>query len=121
MGNQSKRGAMFFGGGMGGGFPFDEEQMGGMGGRRKNVDTDKYYNILGVDKDASESEIKKAYRKLAMKHHPDKGGDPDLFKEMTEAHTVLSDPEKRKRYDRGGKEAVEGGGGNPFQRRGSTS
>jgi len=115
---------MFFGGG-GGGFPFGGmggDPFGGMGGMGGgDVDTDEYYNTLGVDKNATDSEIKKAYRKLAMKHHPDRGGDPDLFKEMTEAHTVLSDPEKRKRYDRGGKEAVEGGGGNPFQRRGSTS
>merc|ERR1712093_298436 len=75
------------------------------------ADTSKYYDILGVDKDASESEIKKAYRKLAMKHHPDKGGDPDKFKEMTEAHAVLTDPEKRKRYDRFGEDGVDGGGG----------
>merc|ERR1712159_712858 len=102
---------MFFGGGMGGGFPFDEEQMGGMGRPGKKADTQKYYDLLGVDKDASESEIKKAYRKLAMKHHPDKGGDPDKFKEMTEAHTVLSDPDKRQRYDRFGADGVEGGGG----------
>merc|ERR1711988_2060292 len=108
--------SMFFGGGMGGGFPFDEEQMGG-GRRGKPADTSKYYDLLGVEKDASESEIKKAYRKLAMKHHPDKGGDPDTFKKMTEAHTILSDSEKRSRYDRGGIEAVDGGGGgggNPF-------
>merc|ERR1719409_1917586 len=82
-----------------------------MGQRGEPADTTKYYKILGVEKNATESEIKKAYRKLAMKHHPDKGGDPDKFKEMTQAHTVLSDPEKRKRYDRGGEEAVDGGGG----------
>jgi len=74
------------------------------------VDTTKYYKLLGVEKNATESEIKKAYRKLAMKHHPDKGGDPDTFKEMTLAHSVLSDREKRERYDRGGEEAVDGGG-----------
>merc|ERR1711988_1127376 len=101
--------SMFFGGGMGGGFPFDEEQMGG-GRRGKPADTSKYYDLLGVEKDASESEIKKAYRKLAMKHHPDKGGDPDKFKEMTQAHSVLSDPEKRRNYDRFGEEGVDGGG-----------
>jgi len=98
----------------GGGFPpgFEEAFGGhpGMGGG-KPADTTKFYKILGVEKNATESEIKKAYRKLAMKHHPDKGGDPDKFKAMTEAHTVLSDPEKRKRYDRGGEEAVDGGGG----------
>merc|ERR1711988_605847 len=101
--------SMFFGGGMGGGFPFDEEQMGG-GRRGKPADTSKYYDLLGVEKDASESEIKKAYRKLAMKHRPDEGGDPDKFKEMTAAHSVLSDPEKRRNYDRFGEEGVDGGG-----------
>merc|ERR1712070_1209142 len=107
MGNTPK---MFFGGG---GFPpgFEEEMRGGGGGRgRKKADTQKYYKLLGVEKNATESEIKKAYRKLAMKHHPDKGGDPDTFKEMTLAHSVLSDREKRERYDRGGEEAVDGGG-----------
>merc|ERR1711998_364026 len=109
MGTTERNTAMFFGGGMGGGFPFDEEQMGG-GRGRKPVDTTKYYELLGVEKDASEQEIKKAYRKLAMKHHPDKGGDPDKFKEMTQAHSVLSDPEKRRNYDRFGEEGVDGGG-----------
>merc|ERR1719502_109912 len=101
---------MFFGGGFPGGF--DESDFGG-GGRRggKAPDTTKFYKILGVEKNATDSEIKKAYRKLAMKHHPDKGGDPDTFKEMTAAFNVLSDPDKRKAYDRGGEEAAENGGG----------
>merc|ERR1719247_3006846 len=100
---------MFFGGG--GGFPgFDPEEMGG-GRSRKKADTTGFYKLLGVEKSASEAEIKKAYKKLAMKHHPDKGGDPEKFKEMTAAQAVLTDPEKRKRYDQGGIEAVEGGGG----------
>merc|ERR1712054_443065 len=107
MGERIQEEKMFFGGGFGGD-PFE-----GMGGGRGGppADTTGLYKILGVEKDASESEIKKAYRKLAMKHHPDRGGDPDTFKEMTEAHTILSDSEKRSLYDRGGLEAVENGGG----------
>jgi molecular chaperone DnaJ len=62
-----------------------------------------YYNILGVGKDASDDEIKKAYRKLAHKHHPDKpGGDENKFKEANEAYQVLSDKEKRSQYDQYG-------------------
>jgi len=63
-----------------------------------------YYKILGVEKKASTDEIKKAYRKLAMKYHPDRNPDDksaeEKFKEISEAHEVLSDPEKRKKYDR---------------------
>jgi len=68
-----------------------------------------YYKILGVSRDASEEEIKKAYRKLAHKYHPDKGGDPEKFKEINEAYQVLSDKEKRAQYDRYGR-VFDGGG-----------
>ena len=58
-----------------------------------------YYKILGVPEDASEEEIKKAFRKLAHKYHPDRGGDEKKFKEINEAYQVLSNKEKRKQYD----------------------
>lgn len=62
-----------------------------------------YYKVLGVKKDSSKEEIKKAYRKLALKYHPDKAKDDKIaeskFKEISEAYAVLSDPDKRKQYD----------------------
>ena len=77
-----------------------------------------YYEILGVPKSASDDEIKKAYRKLAIKYHPDKNqGDKEAeakFKEINEAHDVLSDKQKRARYDQFGHAGVGGAGGNPF-------
>jgi len=109
---------MFFGGGD----PFEHfagmHGGGGPGGGsarapRKDVDTTKLYETLGVGKDAENSAIKKAYRKLAVKHHPDKGGDEAKFKEVSAAYEILSDAEKREKYDKYGLEGVadESGGG----------
>lgn len=75
-----------------------------------------YYEILGVGKTASADEIKKAFRRAAIEHHPDKGGDETKFKEINEAYEVLKDPSKRQRYDQFGHAGVGGnGGGNPFE------
>ena len=91
------------------------------------------YEILGVSKGCSEGEFKKAYRKLAMQHHPDKGGDPEQFKKIQGAYDILSDPQKRQNFDQfgnpdgppqgnpfagGGMPDIFSqmfGGGNPFQ------
>ncbi|MBU0613819.1 molecular chaperone DnaJ [Patescibacteria group bacterium] len=70
-----------------------------------------YYTILGVEKGASKEEIKKAFRKLAHEHHPDKGGDETKFKEANEAYQVLSDETKRAQYDQFGTTYDQPGGG----------
>ncbi|MDO9597352.1 MAG: molecular chaperone DnaJ [Azoarcus sp.] len=80
-----------------------------------------YYEVLGLNRDAGDDEIKKAYRKLAMKHHPDRNPDSkeseDKFKEAKEAYEMLSDPQKKAAYDRYGHAGVDqsmgGGGGGP--------
>lgn len=76
-----------------------------------------YYEVLGVGKGASADEIKKAFRRAAIEHHPDKGGDETKFKEINEAYEVLKDDKKRQRYDQFGHAGVggSGGGGNPFE------
>ncbi len=68
-----------------------------------------YYSTLGVGRNASDDEIKKAYRKLAMKHHPDRGGDEATFKKISEAYDVLSDPKKKEIVDLGGDPNQQGG------------
>lgn len=73
-----------------------------------------YYDILGIKKGASEDDIKKAYRKQALRYHPDKNKSPgaeEKFKEIAEAYDVLSDPKKKDIYDRFGEEGLKGGGG----------
>lgn len=80
-----------------------------------------YYEILGVNKDASADEIKKAFRRAAVEHHPDRGGNEEKFKEINEAYEVLKDTEKRKRYDQFGHAGVGGNGGNPFSGSGGYS
>ena len=78
----------------------------------------KFYDVLGVKPTANDSELKKSYRKLALKYHPDKNTDPgsaEKFKEISMAYETLADPEKRKIYDQHGEQGIkEGGGGGGF-------
>jgi len=81
-----------------------------------------YYEILGISKGSSVDEVKKAYRNLARKHHPDvdkSQGAEQRFKEINEAYQVLSDPQKKEAYDRFGKEAFQKGGAGPSGAAGS--
>ena len=94
----------------------------------------KFYDLLGISADATPSQIKKGYRRMAMKEHPDKGGDAEKFKEIAKAYETLSDPEKKQIYDQYGEDGLKhqgmgfssasdifsmffGGGGNPFGQR----
>src|ERR671931_813688 len=74
-----------------------------------------FYGVLGVSRDATDDEIKKAYRKLAMQYHPDRNNGAkeaeEKFKAITEAYDVLRDPQKRAAYDRYGEAGLRGGGG----------
>lgn len=91
----------------GGGF---YRPRGGPGGGA-GADNEEYYRILGIPKTSTIPEIKRAYRKLVVRMHPDKGGDEAKFKELQEAYECLSDPSKRRLYDAYGKAGVEMGGG----------
>eukprot|EP00501_MAST-03F_sp_TOSAG23-6_P000558 GSMAST32.ASY1.ANO1.579.1 assembled CDS len=71
------------------------------------VTNEDLYAILGVSRSATQSEIKKSFRKLALKNHPDKGGNPETFKSISTAYAILSDPEKRRKYDVGGTDAID--------------
>eukprot|EP00960_Hanusia_phi_P018531 546947-Hanusia_phi.AAC.1 len=83
-----------------------------------NPNSDDYYEVLGVNRSAGADEIKKAYRKLALKFHPDKNPDnreaaEAKFKKVSEAYEILSDPAKKREYDTYGKDAFNGGGAGP--------
>lgn len=78
------------------------------------MSSENYYNILGVDENASMEEIKKAYKTLAIKHHPDKGGSEETFKKISEAYNIVGDENKRKDYDNQRKNPFNMGG-NPFE------
>jgi DnaJ family protein A protein 2 len=76
---------------------------------RQPVDNDKYYRLLGVEKSIPCSEVRKAFRDVAKTKHPDKGGDPKVFAEISQAASVLSDPKKREVYDKYGEEGLNKG------------
>lgn len=107
----------------GGGFPFgfpggmggDDDDFGGFGdfggprGGAKDVDTTKLYKIMEVEKTASQDDIRRSYKKLALKKHPDRGGSQEEFQELQHAYEILSDENKRKIYDEYGEEGLKEG------------
>lgn len=95
-----------------GGFPFgDFEEMGGRRGPPKEVNNSEFYERLGVEKTCTMDEIKKAFRKLALKHHPDRGGDKETFQNLQNAYEVLIDKDKRDIYDKYGEDGLKEGAG----------
>jgi DnaJ family protein A protein 2 len=96
----------------GGNFPGEEPES----AEPNDIENKKLYDALGISKDASGGDIKKAYFKLAKEHHPDKGGDSEKFKEIQAAYEVLSNPDKKEIYDKYGLDGLtnNGGGGDPF-------
>ena len=78
------------------------------------MNQENFYNVLGVSETATQDEIKKAYRKLAVEHHPDKGGSEDKFKTIAQAYDILGDEDKRKQYDNRRQNPFNGGF-NPFE------
>ena len=104
------------------GFPFgfdtgDNDDFGGFSGHNhrtkesKQVDTEKLYEVLGIEKTCTQEEVRKAYKKMAYKHHPDRGGDQGVFQEVQHAYEILSDEKKRKVYDTYGEEGLKEGRG----------
>ena len=83
-----------------------------------NVESDDYYQVLGLNRDASSDDIKRNYRKLSLKYHPDRNPDQKdecerIFKRIGEAYNVLSDDSKRRIYNQVGKSGLQQGGGMP--------
>jgi DnaJ family protein A protein 2 len=101
---------MFFGGPPDDGDWEDEHEETEEAPNKESVNTTEYYELLELTKEATTEQIKKAFRKKALKEHPDKGGDPNKFKRLKEAYDTLINPEKRQLYDEYGEEGVANGG-----------
>lgn len=87
--------------------------MRGQRGPQEEVDTDTLYELLKLEKNATQREVKRGWRKAAKIHHPDRGGDEETYKKCEQAYDILGDEEKRRLYDQGGLEAVKNGGHMP--------